>query len=95
MLISTTIEQAGLHQILRITAMRDARNALEKLNPNDPIAIAARAIIESMEESTEKINGYTTHISSLINETNRTLEKLVPIPEAHNAVPRVGSTGRG
>jgi hypothetical protein len=75
--------------------MRDARIALENLKPNDPIAIAARAVIESMEECTEKINGYTTHISSLVNESNRTLEKLLPISEAHNAVPRVGSTGRG
>jgi hypothetical protein len=75
--------------------MKDARNALENLKPNDPIAIAARAIIESMEESTEKINGYTTHISSLVNETNRTLEKLLLASEPHNVVPRVGSTGRG
>lgn len=75
--------------------MKDARNALENLNANDSIAIAARAIIESMEESTEKINGYTTHISSLVNESNRTLEKILLTYEAHNVVPRVGSSGRG
>ena len=68
--------------------MRDARNALDRLSVkvDDPVVIAALAIIESMDEHAECI-------SAQIHEMNTTLKRL--LPEAHTGAPRLESTGRG
>jgi hypothetical protein len=57
-------------------AMRDARNALENLKSNDSVAIAARAIIENMDERAENMNDWAKKISWQINQIDIALKKL-------------------